>query len=158
MQEVLNLQKEAKLAFAKADHLVYMTYPTIKEVRLLYSAIESINTALLKSLDALLLYERVYKQIGVFPKDLNSKLNIYMDYCVRKHGFDQEIGFLIRALNKIIEAKRNAPIEFARQGKFVICSDDYRMRIIDDKMVKKHLSMARPFIAKVGEHINVGRR
>lgn len=158
MQTIQNLVKESKQAFAKADHLVYMTYPTVKEVKLLFSAIETLNTALLKSLDALLLYERLYKRIVGVPKDLNSKLFIYKDYCVRKYDFNSEVEFLIRNLGKMIKARKGSPMEFARGGKLVICSDNFRMRVVDEKMVKGYLTLSRQFITGVGVHINGRRR
>ena len=158
MQSILNLEKEAKQAFAKADHLVYMTYPVVKEVKLLYTSLESLHTALLKSLDALLLFEAYYKRISLIPKDLNSKLIILKDYCVRKHGFDPNISLLLMEINKIVKARKQSPMEFVRKNKFVICSNDYNMKVIDEKTIKKYLTLARPFITKVGEHINGRRR
>jgi len=158
MQNILNSIKVSKQAFAKADHLVYMTYPTVKEVKLLYSAIEALNSALLNSLDALLSYELLYKRISPFPKDLNSKLIIFKDYCVRKHNFQPEVSILIQGLQKIIKARKDSPMEFARKGKLVICSDDYKMKVIDDKIVKKYLIVSRAFITQVEAHINARRR
>ena len=154
MQEIFNSLKTSKQAFAKADHLVYMTYPAVKEVKLLYTAVEALNTALLHSLDSLLRYERLYKRISNLPKDLNSKLLIYKEYCVHKYEFDPNISLLIREIAKIVKARKDAPIEFVRKNKFVICSDDYRMKVIDEKTIKKYLSLTRPFIGKVEAHIN----
>jgi hypothetical protein len=145
--------QEAKKAFAKADHLIYMTYPNIKEVKLLYSAVESLNSAMQKALESLLIHEQTHKRISQVPKDLNSKLLIYNNYC-KKHGFPQEAAFLIRELAKIVKARKEAPMEFVRKNKFVICSDDYRMKVIDEKTIKKYLILSRSFITKVEKHIN----
>ena len=145
--------QEAKKAFAKADHLIYMTYPNIKEVKLLYSAVESLNSALQKALEALLTHEQTHKRISQVPKDLNSKLLIYNNYC-KKCDFPQDAEFLIRELAKIVKARKEAPMEFVRKNKFVICSDDYRMKVIDEKTIKKYLILSRSFITKVEKHIN----
>ena len=148
---------QAKKAFAKADHLVYITYPMVKEAKLLFAAVNSLNTALQKSLEFLLNHEYAYKQQSPIPKDLNSRLLIYKNYC-KKYGFDPKVEDLIREIARIIKARKNSPIEFTRKHKFVICSDDYRMRVIEEKTIKKYLIISRSFISQVEAHINGWRR
>lgn len=153
---MLELQKsiqESKETFNIADHLVYTTYYNLREVKLLYRALEHLNTAIIKALDSLLTHARYYKEVSFIPKDLNSKLDL-LDELTIKYGFDPKIKSLIIEINRTIEANKESPITFQRRDKLVICNDRYQLRIIDDRKIKNYLVASKVFIDRVEAHIN----
>ena len=45
--------------------------------------------------------------------------------------------YCIRELHK---KHANSPVEFARAGKMVICSEDYKIRVVDKNELQKHIN------------------
>jgi len=69
MEEISNALKDANRLLRIADHLTYVTYPLVKDNKLIIAIAESLNGAMIKAMDALLYYDRYYKRIMHFPSD-----------------------------------------------------------------------------------------
>ena len=68
---------------------------------------------------------------------------------IGKHGFINDEAIIIRELKRFIEDRKEAPVEFTRSDKFVICSDNYRMKTISIEEIKKYLSITKSFLLKI---------
>ena len=62
---ILSLER-AKHQLKTADHLVYMTFPLVKENKLLLKALEEIYQSLINTINAILQYEYAYKRIQIY--------------------------------------------------------------------------------------------
>ena len=56
---------------------------------------------------------------------------------------------MIRDIKDIIVEHRKSPMEFVRKDRFVICTDNYRMKTIDAGQIKNYISDAKIFIQKI---------
>jgi hypothetical protein len=61
---------------------------------------------------------------------------------------------LIRELNDLVKKHKDAPVEFSRKGKFVICTDDYRIRAITTEQLRKYIEMTKSFIDEMETMVN----
>ena len=77
MEDFLELLSEANRAFKTADHLTYVTYPLVQETKLLIAIVENLYSALIKSIEAILEYDQLYKRISLLPQDPQSRLEIF---------------------------------------------------------------------------------
>lgn len=130
--------------------MTYVTYPLVKETRLLLNIINNLNIALVRSVDSFLLYERHYKRIMRIPETFKEKLELFL-HLGRKYGFSKEEIDMIKTISGIIESHKKSPVEFSRKEKFVIFSDSFSSyKSIDVDTVKNYLSKAKVFISRVG--------
>lgn len=153
MEDFKKLLREANSSFKTADHLLYVTYPLLKDNKLIISMTENLNTALLKSMEALLYYDRAYKRIEIFSEDFYSKFDVFKRECALRYGLDRSYITLIQDLRDIINERKKSKMEFVKNDKYVICSDNYSIKTITINKLKEYLNISRPFLKKVNQII-----
>ncbi|MAF50632.1 MAG: hypothetical protein CMH64_00940 [Nanoarchaeota archaeon] len=147
--EYRDLVKGAIRSIKRADHLTYMTLPLVKDNKLILSIMENIQLSFLQGMDALLEYERLYKRIMPLPQNFESRFDIFRDKLINKYDITSQEVELIRMLRETIQAHKSSPIEFSRPDKFVICSENYRMKTISVQEIKQYILAAKSFLRKV---------
>src|SRR3990167_5717520 len=149
MEKFQELRDSAGKKLKIADYILTMTYPLVKDPKLLLSVAENLFLAYSYSISSLLHYERLFKRIPPFPEDFSSKLGMFADRCVGKYGIDSENIKVIRDLKEIIIAHKKSPVEFSRKDSFVICDGNYTFTTISSSTVKGYVEKAKLFIRKM---------
>lgn len=134
-----------------ADHILTQTYPLLKDPRLLLSSLETVFLAYANSIGSLLHYERQFNRIPNFKEDFDSKIRALRDYCSKRYDIKQEDINMIKEIKDIILQHKKSPVEFIREDRFIICSDDYSMKTINVDKLKNILNSAKVFIDKVNK-------
>lgn len=140
--------KKAISFFKTADHLVYVTMPVVRDNKLFMTVLDNMHMALVSGMNAVLEYERLYKRIMPLADNFESRFEVFKRMMGR-YGFINEEAVTIWELKRFIEERKEAPVEFTRSGKFVICSDNYRMKTISIEEIKKYLSITKNFLLKI---------
>jgi hypothetical protein len=153
MERLRQLVGEANLKLKKADHLTYMTYPLVNEIKLLYTITENIHDAVISAMEAVLHYDRLYKRIDPRKGDFEYELELFKDSCAMRYNIDRSFMVLIKDLKRIVEAKRKSPMEFVRKDKFVICTENYKMQVLNIQKVKDFLSTAKRFVGSTNKAV-----
>ena len=150
-EELINLAiKKVQIA----DHMLTMTYPMVKDPKLLLVVMENLFLALTNSIGALLHYERTYKRVPPFQDTFVSKFNVFKQKCTVRYNIDQEYILMMQDIKDIIVQHKKSPVEFIRNDSFVICSDDYRMRTISLDKMKNYILKSKSFIQNISSIIN----
>ena len=149
MEKFQELREQAKKKLQLADHILTMTYPLVKDSRLLIAAVENLFLAFTNGMNSVLYYERLFKRIWPFPDNFTSKFDVFKDKCVKRYELDAEYLKIMRDIKDIIVAHKKSPMEFSRKENFVICSDNYRMRSISANELKVYVEKAKLFIKTV---------
>jgi hypothetical protein len=149
MEKFQESVEKAKKRISVADHLLYVTYPLVKDPKLLLAVIENIFLAYTNSIASLLYFERLLKRIPPFQENFDSKFMIFKETCVLKYNIDKSYIVDIQDLKNIIIAHRKSPVEFARKDRFVICSDNYKLKTISVDELKKQIDKAKLFIQEI---------
>jgi hypothetical protein len=146
---------EANKAFNTADHMAYVTYPLVNDIKLLVNIVENLEKAVKAGVNAVLEFDRLYKRISPLPDNFESRFSIFQRSSVPRYGFGGEQISLVIDLHKIMNNHKKSPMEFIRKDKFVICSGNYRMKTLTLLDAKKYITNAKAFILKVN---NILRR
>ena len=154
MEKFQELRDSASKKIQIADYILTMTYPLVRDPKLLLSVVENLFLAYSYSISSLLHYERLFKHIPPFPDDFGSKLDRFMDRCLGKYGIDSENMRLMRDLREIIVAHKKSPVEFPRKDSFVICDGNHRLRTISPSILKDYVGKAKLFIRKVSSIVS----
>lgn len=142
---------KAKKNIMVADHMLSVTYPLIKDTKLLIAILDNIFLALTNSVGALLHHERLFKRIPPFHETFDSKFNIFRLRCIDKFNIDKAYIPFILDIKDIIVQHNKSPVEFAKGDKFVICSESYKMKSISLKDIKEYLIKTKNFNNKIDE-------
>ena len=151
MQEIFQLVDKSNKCFKTADHLTYITYPLIKDIKLLINIVENLYRAMVYGMDAILEYDKLFKRISQFPDDFETKTNIFKTSCAKRYNISREHIVMIEDLKNILDYRNKSPMEFIRKDKFVICNGSFRMKTLNYDKVKEYVNNARPFIAKINK-------
>jgi len=146
MEEFQKARDEAKKNIKIADHMLSVTYPLIKDPKLLLAIIENIFLAYTNAMNAIVYYDRLFKRIPPFQDSFESRFNVFRQRCLIKHNLPRNFATEIQELKDIITEHKNSPIEFSRNDKFVICSDNYRIKTISLNDIKNYIEKAKLFI------------
>ena len=149
--EATTLLDKAKKALRTADHMVYITYPLIKETRLLKSVLEQLYSIAADTINAILHYEYAYKRIRYFspaplaPKSQNWDL---FEKCSIRFGItSQELEGLKQLLELMIKHQTSS-VEFTRKDRLVFMSGNARTESIGLDQLKSHLNVLKTVLDK----------
>jgi len=149
MERFQELREAAKKKLNVADHMLFVTFPLVKDTKLLLAIMENVFLSMSYAMSSVLHYERLFKRIPSFHDNFENKFNLFKENCVKKYGFNMEHINLIREIKDIIVEHRKSPIEFVRKDRFVICSNNYSVRTIDINQIKKYIAEAKSFIREI---------
>lgn len=149
MEEVFRLVSKAKQLYQTADHLAYVTYPMVNEIKLLVTITENLHNALVHGMNAIIHYDRLYKRIPPLNTDFNSRFETFKTKCAPRYNIDRSIILLMQDLKDVVEKRKESPMEFQRKNKFVICSHDYKMKTLSISKVKEYLNQSKPFFSRL---------
>jgi hypothetical protein len=153
MEKLRRLLGEAKYKLNTADHLIYVTYPQVNEVKMLYAITENLDKVVKNVMKSVVYYERLYKRVPLVPSDFRSEFEVFKTKCAKRYGFDVRILNLIEELNRIVELKKRSPMEFVRRDKFVLCTESYKMKVINLQKVKEYLQLSKAFYGRASRMI-----
>lgn len=151
MERTTQLISEANRLFNTADHLAYITYPLVKETKLMVTITENLYLSLMAAVDALLQHEKAYKRISLTPNDFESKLDTFRRECMPRYKLDRSYLLLIKDIHDIIEHKKKSPIEFIRNDKYIMCSDSYKMKVLTIEGLKQYIAQSKEFIFRINK-------
>ncbi len=135
-----------------ADHMTYMTYPLIKEKRLLLKILNQLNTALMNILNSILQYEYLYKRIQLY-KDPKENFRTFKEKCASRYNITEEEMNVISKVFTLTQKHKNSPLEFVKKDKIVIMTDNLHTETIDLPDIKEFLIKTKQILKKAENKI-----
>lgn len=158
MEENLEKYKENILLAVKTmkigDHIAYVTYPVIKDKRLLMKSLDSAYDSIVAIINSSLQYDYMWKRIQL-QKDPKANFDTFMNKCSPRLDITPEENMQILELFSIVESHRKSPIEFMRKDKVVILSPSLQTNVIDLERVKRYLNLSKKMIEKARKYMNL---
>ncbi len=147
------LLEEAKRSLKMADHMIYITYPLLKENRLLIKILEQIYLVMLNVVKAVLQHEYYFKRIEL-QNNAEANFSIFTSLSGRYKITPEQVQN-IKSVLILMEKHRKSPTEFVRRDKFVILSDDMSAESITAEMIKHFINDAKDILRKteIGVHL-----
>ncbi len=143
--------EEANKFLKIADHMVYITFPAMKEQRLLIKILEQIHKAQKAMISFILDNEYQGKRIRLYAEpQVNFKTFLS---CAPKYGIKEPHLDSIKKTASIIDMHIKSPMEFVKQDKLVIMSEGMQMESITHEQVKKHLIQSREMLKSIENQI-----
>jgi hypothetical protein len=143
---ILSLEK-AKKSLQMADHLTYMTYPIVREDKLLLKILDELNSSLLNTINAILQYEYTYKRIQLY-RDAKENFHTFEEL-TEKYKINQEQLSKIKEIMSLLEKHKKSPFEFVKDNKVVIMSDSLKTDTLTLEKIKSFLIEVKDVLRKV---------
>ncbi|MGB9708335.1 MAG: hypothetical protein ACPLXC_03380 [Candidatus Pacearchaeota archaeon] len=143
VNELLN---KADHALRTADHMVYITYPLIKENRLIKKILEDLYESASATVQAILSYESTYKRIKL--QDSKTNWAIFQEQCAPRFNIAQSELQVLSELFSLTEKYKASSMDFIRKDKLIIMSDSLRTDSVGLEQLKKYLNIIKVLLLK----------
>ncbi len=154
MEQFRQLVKEATTAYLTADHLAYVTYPVVKESKMLAAITEKLYSALQLAVEALLYHDALYKRITDIPEHEADRIMVFSRVTGKRYGFDKGATDLLMALYGLVSKRRQSPLEFARKDHFFIASKNFQLQMLSFEKVKQFMEEGKRFMNRFNEVVH----
>jgi hypothetical protein len=141
-----NLNKAAAM-LSTADHMLYMTYPLIREKRLLLKILNEIYLVNLNIINAILQYEYVNKRINLYSA-AQENFAVFRSQCSLRYGITSEQVQKIAKIFELAEKHKTSPFEFVRNDKIVIMTNALKTDIITVETMKEFIILSKDILKK----------
>lgn len=147
-----SLQKAIK-SLQVADHMAYVTYPLIKDKRLLLKILDNLYEAILHTINSILQYDYLWKKVQLY-KDAKSNFQVFKHKCAPRYQINKEQISEILEILSLVEKHKKSPLEFQRKDKVVIMSDNLRTNVIDIEKIKSYLTTSKRLLERANSGIS----
>ena len=76
----------------------------------------------------------------------------------RRYNINIEYITLVQEVNDILKQHKQSPVEFRKNDQFVICSENYRIKVIKAEHIKKYIEKAKLFIKETENMVRANER
>ena len=152
METFLQNLSDAEALIQKIDHMVYVTYPVVRDKRLVLKILLETKDAVVKIINSILQYDYLYKRIRL-SKDPKENLKIFKIKCAPRYNIDVNEIKLIMNLFELVERHKKSPFEFRKEEKIVILSEDSQPKVIVIDDTKEFLALAKKILEKLKNQI-----
>ena len=152
MEKFLENILEAEKNLRTIDHIIYVTFPLIKDKRLLLKVIQEIKDVVTNCITSILQYEYLYKRISLY-RDSRENLKTFTEKCAQRYNIGKDEIRLILELFKFVENHKKSPFEFVKDEKIVILSENSKPTTMTLEKTKEFLITAKDILKKTKEGI-----
>jgi hypothetical protein len=147
MEKYIENLNKAKAMLSVADHMLYMTYPLVKEKRLLLKILNEIYLVVLNIINAILQYEYIYKRINLY-QTAQENFAVFKNKCAQRYGINPEQVQQIARIFELAEKHKTSPFEFVRDNKIVIMTNALKTDIITVETMKEFIILSKDLLRK----------
>lgn len=151
MGKLSEYRQNALKSIHMASYLLTTTYPMLKELKTLLIISNHVFQSFMLSVSQILIFERSKRAIPPYYESTESKLNSFRNYLVKKYSLQEYLEVIERIMN-LSKVHKEASMEFTKDKKFVICSDQFqRIDTISEDDVRHFIKKAKEFAVKAEE-------
>lgn len=154
MEKYLECLQKAIQSIRIADHMLYVTYPVIKDKRLLLKALEEVCESVILIIKAILYYDSSRDKITL-SQNSHENFEVFINKCAKRYNLNEDDIKDIKEILYTAESHKKSSMEFVRREKVVIMSDNLKTTVIESEKLKKHLSFAKNLVNKTKFGMNI---
>ncbi|MFQ5532189.1 MAG: hypothetical protein ACE5ES_06245 [Candidatus Nanoarchaeia archaeon] len=152
MEKFLQNLQEADKIIRTIDHMFYVTFPLVKDKKLLLKIILEAKTAIKHLINSILQYEYLFKRATLY-RDPKSNFKTFQQKCSKRYNISEQEISLILELFDIAEKHKQSSFEFIKNNKVVILSEDMSQKVLTVEKTKDFLNLAKGILQKTKQTI-----
>lgn len=131
---------EAEKERQRAEHLINVIYPVVKDTKIFLRALERLHKYLVLTISNILKYEYLYKRIEL-SKDAKKNLEVFFKRCSGKYGLNELDNQVVREILALGKKHKDSGFEFSKAGKVVILNDDLGINELSLDKLKEYIAL-----------------
>lgn len=148
---IKNLE-EAEKKIKTIDHILYVTFPLIKDKKILLKTILESKISIMNCINSILQYEYLQGKTNL-SQDSKQNLKTFIEECAPRYNINPQEIRKIFDLLEIVEKHKKSSFEFVKNNKIIILSDTMQLEAITLEKTKEFLSLAKEILKKTQETI-----
>jgi len=152
MEKFLENLQEAETKIQIADHMLYVTFPLLKDKKLLLKILQDTKIAISKCINSILQYEYLYKKIKLY-NDPKTNFRTFQEKSSKRYNISEQEIKLILELFDIVEEHKKSSMEFMKNEKIIILSPSLQQKTITIEQVKEFLTLSKNILKKIQQTI-----
>jgi len=152
MEKFLENLETAEKIIQTIDHMTYVTFPLLKDKKLLLKILIDTKNAVVNCINSILQYEYLYKKIKLY-KNPKSNFRTFKEKSAPRYKITPQEIKLINELFYIVEEHKKSPFEFIKNDKVVILSQDLKPQTITLEKTKEFLILGKNILRKTKQRI-----
>lgn len=148
MEKFLQKIEEAEKTIRIADHIAYVTFPIVKDKRLLLKIMLETKNAIANCINSILQYEYLYKRIKLYQNP-SENFRIFTEKCAPRYNITKDEVNLINELFDFAKKHKESSMEFVRREKVVILTNSMEQRILTIEKTKGFILLAKNILSKI---------
>ncbi len=152
----LSAKEKAYQQYDTAFHLLTVTFPLVKDQKLLLGIVHNLFSSVEAAMTAILQYERDLRLVSGFNEvDFQSKFNTFRDKSVRRNKISGSTASLIQELKEIVDLHHKSPMVFQRGARVVICDKRYELKSLTMRDIAQYLNQTKGFLDQMEQIIRL---
>ena len=135
-----------------ADHMAYVTYPLLREKRILLEILNNVYSSLLNVINSVLQYDYMYKRINLY-QEASTNMQTFREKCAFRYSINREELQQIGEIIELVEKHKSAHMEFMRKDKLVIMGENMHPESLSLDKVRGFIFMAKIVLKKSEDKI-----
>jgi len=148
MQKFINNLQETEKIINTVDHMIYVTYPLIKDKKLLIKIILELKNAIANCITIILQYEYLFKRISLY-KDSKTNFRTFQERCASRYELTSAETKSIVELFEIVKKHQQSSMEFVKNEKIIILSENLEQKTITIEKIKEFLELSKKLLKNI---------
>ena len=148
-------QNQAQRYYTTAFHLRSVTFPLVKDYKLLMGVLQNIFNSIELAMGALLSYERELQLVPSYYDDFQSKFNTFRYRCMRRNNISPDFAVAIMELKEILDLQKRTPMQFQRGNRLVLTDKNYQLKVISVQDIDSFLLKNKQFLEVINHAIRL---
>ena len=147
MEKFFEALSEAEKNIRTIDHMLYVTFPLIKDKKILLKVIKEIKDVVTNCITSILQYEYLYKRINLY-RDSRVNFKTFVENCAPRYEISKDEIKLFMELFDFVEKHKESPFEFVKNEKIIILSESSIPKVLTLEKSKEFLVLAKEILRK----------
>ncbi|MEM2955046.1 MAG: hypothetical protein QW625_03810 [Candidatus Nanoarchaeia archaeon] len=150
MEHYLELLNSAKKQMELIEHMIYVTYPLVNENKLLLVMLNNIIKCARTSLQSLLEFERISKNISGWDNSFLGEIFIYKQKIEQKYALNPKYFRFLQKLCELEKIDLESNVRFKRGERYILSLANFeKIFELDLNLIKKYASLTKNFIEDI---------
>lgn len=152
-QNYLYYLEKSQKALDSSDHLAYITYPLLKEIKLLRKIFEDMGIALNNLIRASVVYEEKRSRITPYKDERMNNL-LFLKKLSLNYGITQNEVTKLAEFLDLCEQYKISNFDFIKQNNLILLSPNLRSKTISFEQIKEYLNTIKMASLKIKKNLN----
>lgn len=157
MQKFIEYLVEAQKITKSVDHLFYITFPLVKDKRLLIKIISESKKAIICCINTILQYEYIQGNIKL-EKDSIKNFKTFREKCAEKYQINQEEITLIVEIINLMEKYKKSTHEIFKENRIIMLDENMKQDSVSLEKAKSFLNVTKSLLLKTKNEISKSRK